>query len=101
PGAGSLSPMFALLLGALAALPSYAFIVWRPRSRLDETLDVLGAHGLAGITGMLFIGFCASKSWNGIADGLVFGHPGQLAWQAVALATGPVYAFCVTFLLLR
>jgi Amt family ammonium transporter len=101
PAAGYISPMAALALGALAAIPSYAFILWRPRSRLDETLDVLAAHGLAGITGMLFIGVFAQKSWNGIADGLAFGHPGQLAWQAIALATGPVYAFVATFLLFK
>ena len=32
-----------------AALPSYAVIVWRPRTRVDETLDVLAAHGIAGL----------------------------------------------------
>ena len=32
-----------------AALPSYAIIVWRPRTRVDETLDVLGAHGIASL----------------------------------------------------
>jgi Amt family ammonium transporter len=101
PAAGYVSPMAALGLGALAAIPSHAFILWRPRSRLDETLDVLAAHGLAGITGMLFIGFFASAAWNGIADGLVYGHPGQLAWQSVALLTGPVFAFCATYVLLR
>ena len=35
------------------------------------------------------------------ADGLLFGHPGQLAWQAIALATGPIYAFTGTYILLR
>ena len=49
--------MSAILLGALAALPAYALIVWRPRTRLDETLDVLAAHGLAGFTGILFIAY--------------------------------------------
>ena len=62
PAAGYVSPMAAMLLGALAALPSYALIVWRPRTRLDETLDVLAAHGLAGLTGILFIGFFAQLS---------------------------------------
>ncbi len=46
PAAGYVSPTWAMLLGAVAALPSYAFIQWRPRTRLDETLDVLAAHGL-------------------------------------------------------
>ena len=40
--AGYISPIWAMVLGAIAALPSYALIVWRPRTRLDETLDVLG-----------------------------------------------------------
>jgi Amt family ammonium transporter len=101
PAAGYVSPMSALLLGALAALPCYAFIVWRPRTRLDETLDVLAAHGIAGLTGMLFIGFFAQQSWNGISDGLFFGDAAQLGWQALAVLVAPVYAFGGTFLLLR
>jgi len=101
PAAGYVSPMAAMLLGALAALPSYAFIVWRPRTRLDETLDVLAAHGLAGLTGILFIGFFAQHSWNGVSNGLLFGHAGQLGWQAMAVLVGPAYAFAGTFVLLR
>jgi Amt family ammonium transporter len=101
PAAGYISPMAAMLLGALAALPSYAFIVWRPRTRLDETLDVLAAHGLAGLTGILFIGFFAELSWNGVSNGLFFGHAGQLGWQAMAVLVGPAYAFLGTFVLLR
>jgi len=101
PAAGYVSPMSAMLLGALAALPSYAFIVWRPRTRLDETLDVLAAHGIAGFTGILFIGFFAQLSWNGTANGLLFGHAAQLGWQALAALAGPAYAFAGTFVILR
>ncbi len=101
PAAGFISPTWAMLLGALAALPSYAFILWRPRTRLDETLDVLAAHGLAGMTGILFIGFFAQAAWNGKANGLLYGHPGQLGWQALAAVVAPVYAFAVTALILR
>ena len=68
PAAGFISPASAMLLGALAAVPSYWVIVWRPRTRLDETLDVLAAHGIAGLTGILFIGFFAQESWNGVAE---------------------------------
>jgi Amt family ammonium transporter len=101
PAAGYISPLSAMLLGALAALPSYALIVWRPRTRLDETLDVLAAHGLAGFTGILFIGFFARLSWNGVSNGLLYGHPGQLGWQALAALAGPAYAFVGTFAILR
>jgi Amt family ammonium transporter len=101
PAAGFISPTWAMLLGALAALPSYALIVLRPRTRLDETLDVLAAHGLAGLTGILFIGFFAQHVWNGVSNGLLYGHPRQLAWQAIAVAVGPAYAFAMTFVILR
>lgn len=101
PAAGYISPTYAMLLGALAALPSYAFITWRPRSRLDESLDVLGAHGLAGLTGILFIGLFAQVSWNGVSNGLLFGHPAQLTWQVIAALAGPAYAFLGTVVILK
>jgi Amt family ammonium transporter len=101
PAGGYVSPGWAMALGALGALPSYAVILWRPRTRLDETLDVLAAHGLAGFTGILFIGFFAQVAWNGQSNGLVYGHPKLLGWQAIAAVAGPAYAFAVTYMLLR
>jgi len=101
PAGGYVSPGWACALGALAALPSYAAIVWRARTRVDETLDVLAAHGVAGMTGILFIGFFAQLSWNGVANGLVYGNAALLGHQAVAAVVTPAYAFVVTFVLLR
>jgi len=101
PAAGFISPMSAMLLGAVAAVPSYVVIVWRPRTRVDETLDVLAAHGTAGLVGILFIGFFAQRSWNGVADGLLFGNAAQLGHQALAVVAGPAYAFGMTYVLLR
>ena len=89
PAAGFISPGWAMVLGALAALPSYAIIVLRPRTRVDETLDVLAAHGIAGFTGILFIGFFAQADWNGISDGLFYGNAEQLADQAIAASPLP------------
>ena len=101
PAGGFISPAWAMVLGGLAALPSYGVLVWRTRTRVDETLDVLAAHGIAGFTGILFIGFFASKPWNGVADGLFYGDPSQLKSQAVAALAAPVYAFTVTYGLLK
>ncbi len=101
PAAGYISPGWAMALGAVAALPSYAMIVWRPRTRVDETLDVLAAHGTAGLTGILFIGFVAQIAWNGKANGLLYGNLHQLRWQAIAAIAGPAYAFAATYVLLR
>lgn len=101
PAGGFISPGWAMVLGFLGALPCYAMIVWRPRTRVDETLDVLAAHGIAGFTGILFLGLVAQFTWNGVADGLFYGDAGQFGSQALAAAVAPAYAFIVTFLLLK
>jgi Amt family ammonium transporter len=101
PAAGFVSPAWAMVLGAVAAIPAYLVIVWRTRTRVDETLDVLAAHGIAGFTGILFIGVFANQSWNGVADGLLYGDFGQFVEQAVAALATPVYAFGATFVLLK
>jgi Amt family ammonium transporter len=101
PAGGFVSPGWAMALGALGALPSYAIIVWRPRTRVDETLDVLAAHGTAGFVGILFIGLFAQQAWNGVSDGLLYGNAEQMWDQAKAALAAPVYAFVMTFLLLK
>jgi Amt family ammonium transporter len=101
PAGGFVSPGWAMALGVLAALPSYAVIVIRPRTRVDETLDVLAAHGIAGFCGILFIGFFARAAWNGVSDGLAYGNAAQLGHQALAAVAAPAYAFTVTFVLLK
>jgi Amt family ammonium transporter len=101
PAGGFISPAWAMLLGAAGAVPCYAVVVYRPRTRVDETLDVLAAHGIAGFVGILFIGFVAQFAWNGVSDGLFYGNASQLGDQAIAAAVAPAYAFGVTYLLLR
>jgi ammonium transporter, Amt family len=101
PAGGFISPGWAMALGFLGALPCYAVVAWRPRTRVDETLDVLAAHGIAGFTGILFLGVVAQIGWNGIADGLIYGDAGQFWSQVVAAAVTPAYAFIMTFVLLK
>jgi Amt family ammonium transporter len=101
PAGGYISPGWAMLLGFLGALPSYGVIAYRTRTRVDETLDVLAAHGTAGLCGLLFIGFFAQATWNGVSDGLFYGNAAQLGHQALAVLAGPAYAFVMTFVLLK
>jgi Amt family ammonium transporter len=101
PAGAFISPGWAMVLGFAGAVPCYAVIVLRPRTRVDETLDVLAAHGVAGFTGILFIGFFAQQNWNEISDGFVYGHIGQLGDQALAALVAPLYAFVMTFLILK
>jgi Amt family ammonium transporter len=84
PAAGHISPMNAILLGGIAAVPSYFTLIIRAKTSLDDSLDVLAAHGVGGTVGALLTGVFAQKSLNGLADGLLYGNPAQLGIQATA-----------------
>ena len=101
PAAGFVSPLGAILLGGFAAFPSYYALIWRARTRLDDSLDVVAAHGLGGTVGALLTGVLASKTWNGATDGLLFGNPKQLLIQAAAVGAAIVFSGVGTFLLLK
>jgi Amt family ammonium transporter len=101
PAAGFVSPLSALALGAVSAFPSYFAIVWRARTRLDDSLDVVAAHGLGGTVGALLTGVLAEKAWNGTADGLLFGNPRQLLVQLLAVLVTAVFSGAGTFALLK
>jgi Amt family ammonium transporter len=102
PAAGFVGPMSAILLGAIAAVPSYFGLLWRARTSLDDSLDVVAAHGLGGTVGALLTGVFAQKALNAAGnDGLLFGNPGQLGIQAVAVATAIVYSGAISFILLK
>jgi Amt family ammonium transporter len=100
PAAGFVGPMAALVLGAVAAVPSYYAILWRGRSRLDDSLDVAAAHGVGGLVGALLTGVLARAVWGG-ADGLLSGNPRQLAVQALAVLASLVYSAVMSWGILR
>jgi ammonium transporter, Amt family len=62
---------------------------------------VLAAHGVAGFTGILFIGLFAQVGWNGISDGWIYGNVDQMWDQVKAALAAPAYAFGATFVLLK
>ena len=101
PAAGFVSPMSALALGAISAVPSYYALLWRARTRLDDSLDVVAAHGLGGTVGALLTGVFAEKAWNGTTDGLLFGNPSQLGIQAIAVAASILFSGAASFALLK
>jgi Amt family ammonium transporter len=97
PGAGFLGPFSAVLVGLAAGAACYAAVVLKWRLGYDDSLDVLGIHGVGGTLGILATGLLASSG----AKGLLFGNTAQLGIQAlVALAT---MVFCVlgTYVLLK
>ncbi|MBA3521794.1 MAG: ammonium transporter [Gemmatimonadales bacterium] len=102
PAAGFVSPLSALLIGAIAAVPSYFAIVLRSRTRLDDSLDVFAGHGVGGLTGALLTGVFAEKVWNGAGnDGLLAGNAGQLGLQALGAGSAMLYAAVMTYAILK
>jgi ammonium transporter, Amt family len=101
PAAGFVSPLSAIAIGGIAAPASYFTLLWRARTRLDDSLDVVAAHGVGGIVGALLTGVLAEKSWNGIADGALFGNMRQLGIQAVAVVATILYSAVATFVILK
>jgi Amt family ammonium transporter len=100
PAAGFVSPLSALAMGAVGAVPSYYAILWRARTRLDDSLDVLGAHGIGGVSGALLTGVFAEARWGG-TDGLLFGHPAQFGIQAIGVLATIAYSGAGTFAVLK
>jgi Amt family ammonium transporter len=101
PAAGFVSPMSAVALGGIAAIPSYLMLVWRAKTSLDDSLDVVAAHGVGGTVGALLTGVFAQKVWNGLADGALFGNPGQLTVQLTAVLAVAAYSATMSFVLLK
>jgi Amt family ammonium transporter len=101
PAAGFIGPMSAIALGAIAAVPSYFGLIYRAKTSLDDSLDVVAAHGIGGTVGALLTGVFAQKALNGLADGVLFGNPAQLGIQATAVAAAIVYSATVSFVLLK
>ena len=101
PAAGFVSPLSAIVIGGIAAPASYFAILWRAGTRLDDSLDVVAAHGVGGTVGALLTGIFAEKSWNGVADGALFGNMRQLGVQGVAVVATIVYSVVGTLVILK
>ena len=95
PAAGLVSPISAILIGIIASLPSYFFIEWRANTGLDDSLDVFGAHGLAGIIGALLTGVFISSNWGGDVNGSWT----QFVSQLVAVLIAITYSALASFLI--
>jgi Amt family ammonium transporter len=101
PAAGFISPMSAILLGGIAAIPSYYALILRAKTSLDDSLDVVAAHGVGGTVGALLTGVFAEKSLNGLFDGAIAGNPGQVLIQGTAVLAAFLYSGVMSFVLLK
>jgi Amt family ammonium transporter len=102
PAAGYVTPMAAIVIGFLAGGGCFIAVEMFVRGRVDDALDVFGVHGVGGIIGALATGIFATKTINPAgADGLLYGNPGQLVTQLIAVVVVALYAAGVTWVLLK
>lgn len=98
PAAGFVTPLSAILLGAIAALASLTAVRYRPRLGIDDSLDVFAVHGVAATIGALFTGILASKSVN--PDG-ADGSLKLLGIQAVGVVATYAWSGMLSFVIIK
>ncbi|MFA5910166.1 MAG: ammonium transporter [Vicinamibacterales bacterium] len=101
PAAGYIGPASALALGALGAFPSYFALIYRARTKLDDSLDVVAAHGVGGATGAILTGVFADAAWSGGPSGMLSGNPAQVITQIYGVVAVLAYSGVATFVILK
>jgi Amt family ammonium transporter len=100
PASGFVSPMGSIAVGAGAGALCYFAVRLRSRVGLDDSLDVVGVHGVGGAWGAIATGIFCLATYGGV-DGLIKGEADQLGRQLIAVGVTIVYSFVVTFVLLK
>jgi len=101
PAAGFVSPLSAIAIGIGAGVFCYMAINFKNKFGYDDSLDVVGVHGIGGTWGALATGLFASTAVNsGGADGLFFGNPEQFKIQIIAVVATWVFTFVGTAIIL-
>jgi Amt family ammonium transporter len=102
PAAGFVTPMASILIGAVAGFICYSACNLKSKLGYDDSLDVVGVHGVGGTWGALATGIFATKLVNDAGgDGLLYGNPKQLWIQFLAVAVTWVLGFVMTTIILK
>jgi Amt family ammonium transporter len=97
PAAGFVNISGAIIIGiAAGVVPFYAVAKLKPMLGYDDTLDAFGIHGIGGTLGALLTGVFADPSVNELGKGLLYGNPGQLWTQTVAVLVTVAYSGIMT-----
>ncbi len=102
PAAGFVGPVGAIVLGAIASVVAYYFVaVVKIRLGYDDSLDVFGIHGVAGIVGAIGTGIFASTSLGGVGYGEGVTMGAQLWTQFLAVLITIVWCGVVSAILYK
>ncbi|MFB2622294.1 ammonium transporter [Methanothermobacter marburgensis] len=100
PAAGFVTVPAAIIIGLITSAISYLAISYlKPRVGYDDALDVFGIHGMSGIWGSVATGIFAAPFINELGTGLIYGNPGQITAQVIAVVIVAVYSFVVTLVI--
>ncbi|PKL70285.1 MAG: ammonium transporter [Methanomicrobiales archaeon HGW-Methanomicrobiales-1] len=98
PAAGFVTPMAAIIIGAVGGALCYSIMLWRQSKGVDESLDAWAVHGMGGLWGALATGIFAVAAING-KSGLIEGNVQQFIAQVVGAGAAVIYAFVITYIL--
>jgi Amt family ammonium transporter len=111
PAAGFITPIGALLIGAITATCCFFAISMKVKLGIDDALDTFPVHGVGGTVGAILTGIFATKLVNPAGgNGLLFGEtgqlfqgndPSQLLKQLGATVIAYVFAGAGTFIILK
>jgi len=100
PAAGFVNIGGAICIGlAAGVVPFFAVAKLKPLLGYDDTLDAFGIHGIGGALGAILTGVFADPTINAAGKGLLYGNPGQLWTQIVAVAVTLAYSGVMTFII--
>ena len=103
PASGYVEPMEAIAIGALAGILSYGAVVLRSKLSFDDSLDVVGVHGVGGMWGAIATGLFANSAVSGLsyADGVFQGNWHRLTDALIGIGAIGAYSFLMTFIILK
>lgn len=102
PASGFVSPNSAVIIGALGGLICYFAVAAKSRFGYDDSLDVVGIHGVGGLIGTICVGVFASSLVNPAgSDGLLFGGTRLIISQMIGIVAVGTYAFLISWILLK
>ncbi|MGO9614191.1 MAG: ammonium transporter [Dissulfurispiraceae bacterium] len=100
PAAGFVNITGAIIIGIIAGVvPYFAVALLKPKLGYDDTLDAFGIHGVGGTIGAILTGVFADPAINEAGKGLLYGNPGQLITQLIAVGVTMAYSGIMTFLI--
>jgi Amt family ammonium transporter len=101
PASGAVDAMGAIAVGVGAGALCYFAVRLRTKVGIDDSLDVVGVHGVGGAWGAIATGIFATATITGGAEGLLQGDGGQFVDQIIGVVATIAYSLVVTYVLLK